>query len=140
MSTEAIAAVGTVFNRGNSFSSETFSPVSEINSISGISASAEEIDVTTLESTGGWREFIRGFRNAGTITLNMNWTRDNYITMLGDFESDDSINYQLVLPDASNTTIDFAGYVTELPMEIPTGDKVTMTVTIKVTGQPLVTS
>jgi predicted secreted protein len=137
---EAIAAVGTVFKRGNSFSSETFSAISEINSISGITASAEEIDVTSLDSTGGWREFIRGFRNAGTITLNMNWTRDNYITMLGDFESDDSINYQLVLPDTGETTIDFAGYVTELPMEIPTGDKVTMNVTIKVTGQPLVSS
>ena len=140
MPSSAIAAVGTVFKRGDGTSSEEFTAISEINSISGPSVSAEEIDVTSLDSTGGWREFIRGFRIGGTYVLTMNWTRDNYITMLGDFESDDSVNYQLVLPDTGLTTIDFAGYVMELPMEIPTGDKITMTVTIKVTGQPSVSS
>lgn len=136
----AIAGVGTVFNRGNGLSSESFSPISEINSIDGLSATAEDIDVTSLDSTGGWREYIRGFRDAGTVVLNMNWTRDNYITMLADFESDDSVNYQIVFNDAGDTTIDFTGYVTELPITIPMDDKVTMTVTIKVTGQPSVSS
>ena len=43
-------------------------------------------------------------------------------------------NMQIVLPDAGLTTLDFAGIVTDMPLSIPTADKVTLDVTIKVTG------
>ncbi len=43
--------------------------IGRLTSVGEIEAEAEELDVTTLESTGGYREYIQGFRDSGTIEL-----------------------------------------------------------------------
>jgi len=137
MASTAIAGVGTKFKR---WSGSAWVEIAEINSITGPSMSRDTIDVTSLDSTGGYREFITGFRNAGTVVLAMNFTRDTYETMLNDFESNTIQNYQIVLPDAENTGLDFEGLVSELPLTIPADDKVTADVTIQVTGKVYLSS
>jgi predicted secreted protein len=137
---DAIAGVGTVFNRENDGSSGVFTAIAEINSITGPGMTRDFIDVTSLDSTGGYREFIGGFRDGGQVTLNMNFTRDGYEQMRLDFTDDDSVNYQIILPDTSNTTLDFAAFVTDLPLSITPDDKVTVDVTLKVTGEVTLTS
>lgn len=137
---DAVAGVGTLFKRGDGESSEAFTSLSEVNSIGGPNKTRETIDVTSLDSTGGYREFIASFRDAGEITLEMNWTRDGYDTLNDDFESSNSVNYQIVFPDTGETTYDFAGYVTGVEQSVPTDDKITMTVTIKITGQVTMSS
>jgi predicted secreted protein len=137
MASKAIAGVGTKFKRWNG---SAWVDIAEINSITGPSMSRDTIDVTSLDSTGGYREFITGFRNAGTVVLAMNFTRATYETMLNDFESNTIQNYQIVLPDAENTGLDFEGLVSELPLTIPADDKVTADVTIQVTGKVYISS
>jgi predicted secreted protein len=140
MTTEAIAGVGAQFKRGDGESNESFTAVSEVNSIAGPTMTRNFIDVTSLDSTGGYREFITGFRDAGEITLNMNFTRDGYDAMKDDFESDSSRNYQIVMPDTGETTFEFAALVTSIPLDIPTDDKITATVTLKLSGQVTMSS
>ena len=70
----------------------------------------------------------------------MNFTRSTLDTMKDDFESADTQNYEIVLQDVENTTIEFVGLVTELPLEITPDDKVTMTVSIKVSGEVTINS
>jgi predicted secreted protein len=137
MASTAIAGVGTTFKR---WSGSAWVAIAEINSITGPSMSRDTIDVTSLDSTGGYREFITGFRNAGTVVLAMNFTRDTYETMKNDFESNVIKNYQIVLPDVEATGLDFEGLVTELPLTIPADDKVTADVTIQVTGKVYIQS
>lgn len=139
MASNAVAGVGTVFNRWDSDSGEWVA-LAEINSITGPSMSRDTIDVTSLDSTGGYREFITGFRDGGTVVLSMNFTRDTYELMKTDFESNVAQNYQIDLPDGENTSLDFEGLVTELPLTIPTDDKITADTTIKITGQVLLSS
>ena len=136
-SSKAVSGVGTVFNRWNG---ATWDKLAEINSISGPSMTRDTIDVTSLDSTGGYREFITGFRDAGTISLAMNFTRATYDKMLADFENADAQSYEIILPDDDVTSFEFCGLVTELPLEIPTDDKITANVTIKITGQVVVNS
>lgn len=133
----AKAGVGTLFRR---WSGTAWVNIAEINSISGPNMTRDIIDVTSLDSTGGYREFISGFRDGGTVQLSMNFIRASLDTMKTDFESDDLQNYEIVLPDDENTSIEFTGMVTELPLEIPPDDKITMTVSIKVSGQVTVNS
>jgi predicted secreted protein len=137
---DAIAGVGAQFKRGDGSSNESFTAIAEVNSISGPSKSRESIDVTSLDSTGGYREFIPSFRDAGEVTLEMNFTRDGYIDMNDDFEDDSSHNYQIVFPDAGNTTFEFTAYVTAIGSEVTTDDKVTAPVTLKITGQVTIES
>ena len=127
----AIAGVGTLFRR---WSGTAWVNIAEVNSISGPTMSRDTIDVTSLDSTGGYREYIGGFRDGGTISISMNFTATTYIAMKTDFEDASSHNYEIVLPDTTSTSLEFIGIVTECPLEISPDDKVTSSVTIKITG------
>lgn len=139
MASTAVSGVGTEFRRWDA-TGEAWEALAEINSITGPGSTRATIDVTSLDSTGGYREFITGFRDAGTVRLDMNFTRDAYELMVNDFESDTAVNYEIVLPDVENTTLEFEGYVTEVPLTIPQDDKITAAVTIKITGQVTINS
>ncbi len=139
MASNAISGVGTKFRRWNTMSG-VWENLAEVNSISGPSMTRDFIDVTSLDSTGGYREFIAGFRDGGTVNLTMNFTRTTYDLMKTDFEDDAAQNYEILLPDNDATSFEFEGLVTELPLEIPTDDKVTANVTIKIVGQVTVNS
>jgi predicted secreted protein len=135
----AFAGVGTRFRRWNSTTTE-WADIAEINTITGPGMTRDVIDVTSLDSTGGYREFIAGFRNAGTVSLAMNFSRETYDLMKADFEDDDLQNYEIVLPDSENTTLEFAGLVTECPITIAADDKVTADITIQISGEVTVNS
>jgi len=128
MASNAIAGVGTIFLRAGV-------ALAEVTSITGPGMTREQIDVTSLDSDGGYREFIAGFRDGGTVTLNMNFTASTFALILADFDSDVLQSYEIILPDAALTSLDFMGLVTELPLSIPTDDKVTVDVTIKISGR-----
>jgi predicted secreted protein len=136
---DAVSGVGTLFRRWNA-TTGVWAEIAEINIVTGPTMSRDTIDVTTLGSTGGYREFIAGFRDGGTVVLSMNFTRAQFDTMKDDFESDTLVNYEVVLPDASTTTLEFEGLVTELPLTVPPDDKITMDVTIKISGEVTVNS
>ena len=138
---DAFAGVGTVFARGEGGSSSAqYGAIAEINSIAGPDKSRATIDVTSLDSIGGYREFIASFRDAGSVTLEMNFTIAGYSDMNDDFESDDAVDYRITLPDTGNTQFDFSAYVDNLTMGVPLDDKVTASVTLKITGQVTLTS
>lgn len=135
----AISGVGTEFRRWNTATGE-WESIAEVNSITGPGMSRETIDTTSLDTTGGYRTFIASFRDPGTISMSMNFSRDTYEQMKTDFEDDSAQNYEIVLPDDEKTTIEFEGFVTELPISISADDKVSADVTIKVTGQVTINS
>ncbi len=137
MASQATSSQGTKFRRWNGSEWEY---ISEINSITGPGMTRDTMDVTSLDSVDGYREFKTGFRNAGTLSLSSNFTRHNYDLMKADFESDELQNYEIVLPDNENTTFEFEGIVTEIPLSIPTGDKITMDITIQISGPVTVNS
>lgn len=136
----ATAGVGTKFYREDDGSSSTFTAIAEINSISGPTMSRGTIDTTSLDTTGGYRTFIGGFRDAGEITLEMNFTLAGYLLLKSDFESALQKAYQIVLPDTNETTFDFNGFVTALPLNISPDDKITASCTIKISGTVTVSS
>ena len=138
-----IAGAGTLFRRWDADATSAagaWVDVANITNISGPDASRETIDTTTLDSVGGYREFIPSLRDAGSISLSMNFKRDTYEQMKNDFESDVLQNYEIMLPDADNTTFEFEGMVTELPLDVPLDDKISADVTIKISGEITINS
>lgn len=133
MTTKAFAGVGTKFLRKNP-STLLYEQIAEINDIGGPERSRQVIDSTSLDSEGGYREFITGFRDGGSVTLNMNFTADSYENFDDDFDTDEARQYRIELPDTDASVLDFSALVTDTPLSIPTDDKVTVRVTLKVTG------
>ena len=43
--------------------------IGALTSIGEITPDSEELDATTLDSSGGYREFIQGFKDSGEVTL-----------------------------------------------------------------------
>ena len=137
MASQATAGVGTTFRR---WDGTNWVEIAEIKQITGPGKTRTTIDVTSLDSTGGYNAFIGGFRDGGTVVLAMIFRRDTYEIMDDDFESNDLQNYEIYLPDDEFTSIEFEGLVTELPLEIAPDDAITTNVTIKVSGQPVMNS
>lgn len=134
---QAISGVGTAFHRWNG---STWDAIAEITSIKGPGLKRDQIEVTNLDSTGGYKEFIAGFKESGTITLTMNFIRSNFDLLLTDFESDTPGNYEIILGDSVSTSFEFEGLVTELPLSVGAKDAITNDVTILITGQVVVNS
>lgn len=137
MSSSAQSGVGTKFRRWDTAGSEWVA-IAEVNSIEGPNMSRDTIDVTSLDTSGGYREFIAGFRDPGQLNLAMNYTQAGFEAMKDDFESNTRQNYQIVLPDGF--TLEFEGLVTELPLSVTPDDKITMNTVIKISGSVAVSS
>ena len=58
----ATHALGTKLKKGQNY-------VAELTEISGIDMSADTIDVTTLNSTSGFREFVAGLKDGGEVGI-----------------------------------------------------------------------
>ena len=64
--------------RGAKFSIEsgtpgTFVEVAQVQSIGSIDIQADETEVTTLDNTSGFREFLQTFKDAGEMPLTLVW-------------------------------------------------------------------
>lgn len=127
----AISGVGTLLRKW--VAGTGWVNIAEIRNITGPSMSKDTYDTTTLATQGGYRTFIAGFKNGGTINLTCNFTNAAYTLMKADFESDDLQNYELVLPDEEASSFEFSGLVTECPLNIPE-DIITFEVTIQISG------
>ena len=63
----AVNSYGTQFRFTPQGGSEAI--VGSLAAIGEITSDSEEIDVTTLDSQGGYREYVQGYRDAGVVTL-----------------------------------------------------------------------
>ena len=102
--------------------------------------SRELPDATHLGSPGGYREFIGGLRDGGEVTLDLNWlpgdaTHDANTGLLSIFNSNNTgKNWRITLPTTPTTTVSFSGPVSAFEPDIPVDDKISLSVTIKVSG------
>lgn len=110
--------------------------VGGLTSISGVEMSADTIDVTTLDSAGGYREFINGFVDGGEVSA------DGY---LSDSGTDEEALAGLVGADEQSCVITFSngatwtfdGIVTGFSTSADLEDPLSFSITVKVSGQPV---
>jgi predicted secreted protein len=133
---EAVNSIGVKFQRWDmtdSSSGESWVDIAEITGFN-VDKTRETIDVTSLTSTRGYKEFIGSFRDSGTCTLPMNFLKANYDLLNDDFEAEENRFYRIVLTDPAETTLEFEGLVTGLKLSGSVGAKIASEVSIKVSG------
>lgn len=131
MSTNAFAGVGTVFQR---WSGQDWEVIAEVRAVTGPSTNRDVIDVTSLDTEEGSKEFIPGFKQGGEINLAMSFTRDTFELMKEDFEAQHEEDYAIVFDDVDSSYIEFLGLVTKLPLAVEADDAIKANITIVVTG------
>jgi predicted secreted protein len=136
MAEPAINSQGTLLQIGDGATpTEAFTTIVGCGDLTGPGTTRDTQDVTSHTSTGGYREFITTLRDGGEVSCDIYWVFDASQTLLEDaFDSNASVNFQIVFTDAGNTTYGFAGLVTDLSFSAPVEGALTRSLTLKVTG------
>jgi len=139
-----VDAFGTQFKRSDMATpTSAFTAIANVSNISGPSRSRETIDTTTHDSPDKYREFIKGLKDAGEVTITIHYdpADTGHSNLDSDFEEDEARDYQVVmLPGtAAERTWDFSGLVTSIGDEFPIDDKMEREVTFKISGKPELT-
>ncbi|MFB6517439.1 phage tail tube protein [Streptomyces sp. NPDC056401] len=129
---------GTQFKRGDGAGAEVFSALADVTNVSGPGLSRETIDVTSHGSPDAWMEFIGGLKDGGEVSIDVNYDPANHDDLIDDFDDDAPRNYQIVFPDQDTTTWAFKAVMTGFEPEAPYDDKLSATLTFKVSGKPTI--
>lgn len=131
-----IAAFGTELARKTVDSPVTYTAIAELTSISGPSLEAEQIDVTSHDSTDMFEEFVAGIKRGGTVDVEGNFMPDDttHQQLLADFNSGDIVEYQLSFPTSPATTWTFDALVVSLSTDAPFDDKLSFSASFKLSG------
>ena len=109
--------------------------IANISSIQGPNPSAEQIDVTALDSSGGYREFLQSFKDGGEVQFSMfmDGTDAGLQYLWTTFNAGTTVDWTITLADGS--TLEFDGYISAPPgVNASVGDALTCDCSIKVTG------
>lgn len=137
MTTNAGIGHGSEFKRSSDGTSGgTFSSVGEITGITPPGLSRETVDATHMQSPDGFREFIGSLKDGGEVSIEVNFDPDHadVAAALADLTSSTPGYYKIVFPDT--TEWGFAALMTGYETGDPLDDKMTATLTYKVTGKP----
>src|SRR5262245_21830965 len=146
--TNARLAQGTLLTMANTTTGTDKIQIAEVTSISGPTMSSDLIDVTSQESSGGFREKIIGLTDPGELSFDIffNQTVPSHGTndgvppgelpgLLGVFSGKVSKFFQLKLPGAMGVW-QFAGVVNGFEIDASVDDALKASVTIALSGLP----
>ena len=108
--------------------------VGNITSISGPDQSRDAIDISTMDSTNKWREYIPGMIDAGEVSVDLNFDGTTVSTLLQAQLTQTAQTILITFSDSDTATWSASGFITSLGHAIPFDDKVSQTVGMKFTG------
>ena len=95
-------------------------------------------DVTSLDSPNGFREYIKGLKDAGVISVPCGYTSDGYAQQIADQALTAPVLYRTTLPLSTGQTtgdvFEFSGFPTPQVEGGDIGSPVEMTISIRTTG------
>lgn len=137
MATEADLGFGTLFQTDYGSGYET---LAEVNNITPPAMSRDSVEVTHEQSPNAWREKIPGLKDAGEVSLDLNMVPGGFamtrlMSELAMEGSEAVLPRKIIFPDGSSFS--FSGFLTGAEPDAPIDDKLALSVTITVTGEPV---
>ena len=136
---DATRALGTKIKKGTGASAKA---IGGLTSIGGIEITADTIDVTTLSSDGGYREFIGAFKDAGEVPIEgfFNADDDSQIEFQTSIDAGTAEQYEIEFPTSPVASWKFNGVVTGFKVgDVDVDGTISFGATIKVSGKPTLT-
>jgi hypothetical protein len=98
----------------------------------------EYLDATSLDSPNGFREYVKGMKDAGVISVPCGYTADGYEQQLADQAEDAPIFYRTTMKaavgQATGDIFEFKGFPTPMLETGALGELVGMSISIRTTG------
>lgn len=123
--------------KGTKFTIAT-SAVGSLTSIGGVALSADTVDVTTIDNTDGYKEFVGGFKDGGEVSLSgyFDYSDVGQKALYTAFESGAVSACVIEFPTAIGAKWTFDGVVTAYETGAEMDGAVSFDCTIKVSGKP----
>lgn len=110
-----------------------------------VSVTPPQMEVGASETThllSEWREYIATIPDGGELTFNIEWdaAASTHGTLFSKFKDGESGEWKVILNDAGDTVVAFAGCITNFSPSELTVDNVSMAaLTVKVSGEVTIT-
>lgn len=136
MATSTSIGYGTTFAVGDGGGPEVFTDLAEVTNVTGPAVTRETVDATHMGSPNRYREFIAGLIDGGEVTVDMNYVPGGATEILLNacLEQVAARNYRITAPNTE--VLAFSGFCTAKSAAIPLDDKMTLSATFKVSGDP----
>jgi predicted secreted protein len=131
-------AFGTELRRGDGATpTEVFTAIGSVMSVGGPGLSRDTYDVTAHDSPDQWREFIGGLKDGGVVSIDINYNPAVHDTLVDDFDDSAPRNYEVAFPTTPETVWSISALLTGFEPDAPHDDKLTASLTFKLSGPPV---
>lgn len=137
MTTTAKTGLGLTLQRGaGNTPVETFTTIAMVTAIKGPAEDASVIDVTSLDSTGGYAEFIQGLKTGGQLVADANFDPADatYINVRADFQNGVTHNWQIAGTPFAAKKFSFAAFPIKLDHAMEPKAQNKVIITLQITG------
>ena len=134
--TSAVIGKGTLLKAGDGGGSEVFTTVAEVKSISGPDITRDTLDVTNMDSSGNYREFVATLQDGGSVSFDVNFIGNNTSqnNMQTDMNAGTARNFQLLMPNVASTLFTFTALIVGLTFNFEIDGIITENISLKITG------
>lgn len=138
----SIAGPGFLIQKGDGGAPESFTTIAEVLDIKGPALKVDTVDVTNQSSPGRYEEVIATIRRSGEVTFDCNFipsngTQNAATGLLADLNSKVLRNFRILNNDGVPTKWSFSAFVTGFNPSYPVAGVAKCSITLKVSGQPV---
>lgn len=113
--------------------------IGQVVSISHAGMESADVETTALDSTTNFRQYKPGLQEPGEITFQVQYdkTLASHKALTAHFVSQNALDgFYIGFNGSTSDTDVFSGYVKGMPREVPLGELMTCTFTVKLSGAP----
>jgi predicted secreted protein len=134
-------------NSGGTQGTPTYVEIANLTSISGPSATTDQIDITSHNTASSFREMMTGMTDGGEVNASVNYdpgqttlasgwgaASNAHNRLMQDLEDGSEYTYRVVFPDTGSSTVEFPGVVSSVSLSHPVDGVHTMDFTVKIVG------
>jgi predicted secreted protein len=135
-----VATPGPISSQGTTIKKTSGTAIAFLSKIDGLGIKANTLETTALDTTGGYKTFINGFKEVDDVSISGFFDYASHNAILTDLQAGTSAGYTIQFPAAPGGTTGaswtFNAIVTSFKTSAATDAIVTFDATLKVSGQP----
>lgn len=117
----------------------TFTDVADVTHVGVLAVKVDTIDTSSHDSANQWRTFIGGMKDGGELKMDVNYEPAAHGVLFAQVGADAPLKHKITLSDAGAAVVAFDAIITGFQANAPYDDKLSASITLKVSGAPVIT-